>query len=596
MVSTAIASKIPPDRASRDPAVSGEAVGRARSLEPRILRRAREPRIDERKQQRAKQKEERHARGLAADRLLVPIPKSLVEPLVLSAPEFGEWGRDLALIRLPDLVARDIRKVKAFYNVDRRRPSSGERPQYESGVWAVLGAPGEQSEFGEREAVLKISLFASVVASAQIRYGFDYVDLSYIHEDRPDLPRSYGGISGSGLWRLPISRAESAAIVWNGEMHLEGVAFYQNNLETKRIEVDPDREPLVAKLFEWYARGNVSLKEVTTRAFGAGLNHPRSGRRMTKSEIHRMLRNPIYYGDFLWKGTLYRGSHEPLISKELFDAVQAVFDQANRPRYGKHQHAFMGLLTCGRCGCAITGEVQKGRYVYYHCTGFRGRCGNTYVRDEELSRLFEDVVRRVQIPVEIADWIADALRESQDDKERFHRTAVMHLQQQYLSVQSKLDRAYEDRLAGQDHGRVVGQEVGEAIRRETGRHEKASHDYSVTGSKILELAKNAHNLFIRQNSREQSRLLKTLLSNCTFDRGSLSATYTKPFDLLVRATKTEIGWEAGIRTPITWSRATCPTVERPPNRRLRPARGAGGKSAEGRPPSASERGWGPAST
>ena len=26
-----------------------------------------------------------------------------------------------------------------------------------------------------------------------------------------------------------------------------------------------------------------------------------------------------------------------------------------------------------------------------------------------------------------------------------------------------------------------------------------------------------------------------------------------------------IGWEAGIRTPITWSRATCPTVERPPS-------------------------------
>ena len=26
-----------------------------------------------------------------------------------------------------------------------------------------------------------------------------------------------------------------------------------------------------------------------------------------------------------------------------------------------------------------------------------------------------------------------------------------------------------------------------------------------------------------------------------------------------------IGWEAGIRTPIPWSRATCPTVERPPS-------------------------------
>ena len=170
---------------------------------------------------------DRFALSLEADRLLVPIQTSLVEPIVLSGPEFGEWGPDLALIRIPDLVARDIRQVKAFYNVDKRRPSAAKPPDYASGVWAVLGAPEEQSTFGEKEAVLKISLFASVVASAQVRDGFDYVDLSYFHEDRPDLPRSYGGISGSGLWRLPISRAEGGAIEWNGELHLEGVAFYQ---------------------------------------------------------------------------------------------------------------------------------------------------------------------------------------------------------------------------------------------------------------------------------------------------------------------------------------------------------------------------------
>ena len=59
------------------------------------------------------------------------------------------------------------------------------------------------------------------------------------------------------------------------------------------------------------------------------------------------------------------------------------------------------------------------------------------------------------------------------------------------------------------------------------------YDYAVTGSKILELAKSAHNLFIQQNSQDQARLLKTLVSNCTFDRGSLLATYRKRFDLLV---------------------------------------------------------------
>jgi site-specific DNA recombinase len=144
-----------------------------------------------------------------------------------------------------------------------------------------------------------------------------------------------------------------------------------------------------------------------------------------------------------------RGSHEPLVSRELFDAVHDVFEQANRPKYTKHRHAFAaGLLTCALCGCTITAERKKQRYVYYHCTGFKGRCRNTYVREEELSQQFEEVVGRIQIPGEVADVIAETLRTSQADKERFHRTAVMQLQQRYLSVQNKLDRAYDDRLGG----------------------------------------------------------------------------------------------------------------------------------------------------
>jgi hypothetical protein len=103
----------------------------------------------------------------------------------------------------------------------------GAAVHYATGLWAVLGAPAEQSSFGEKEAVLKISLLASIVAAAHTRDGFDYVDLSYFHEGRPDLPQSYGGVSGSGLWRLPISRDGDGAIVWNGEVHLEGVAFFQ---------------------------------------------------------------------------------------------------------------------------------------------------------------------------------------------------------------------------------------------------------------------------------------------------------------------------------------------------------------------------------
>jgi len=75
-----------------------------------------------------------------------------------------------------------------------------------------------------------------------------------------------------------------------------------------------------------------------------------------------MLRNPIYIGDFLWLGKVHRGSHTALVSRDVFDQVQRVLGGTTRPR-SKRRHAFMGLLTCAKCGCAMTAELKKGKYV-----------------------------------------------------------------------------------------------------------------------------------------------------------------------------------------------------------------------------------------
>jgi hypothetical protein len=57
-------------------------------------------------------------------------------------------------------------------------------------------------------------------------------------------------------------------------------------------------------------------------------------------------------------------------------------------------------------------------------------------------------------------------------------------------------------------------------------------------NKILELARKAEFLYKSQEPAVQRRLLETVLSNCTFDRGTLCPTYSKPFDLLVRGNET----------------------------------------------------------
>lgn len=75
----------------------------------------------------------------------------------------------------------------------------------------------------------------------------------------------------------------------------------------------------------------MSLKALVARARAIRLMHPRGNRRLHKSDIHRMLQNPIYYGEFIWLGKRYQGSHEPLVTRDTFEQVQTVL---RRPRNG----------------------------------------------------------------------------------------------------------------------------------------------------------------------------------------------------------------------------------------------------------------------
>ena len=319
---------------------------------------------------------------------------------------------------------------------------------------------------------------------------------------------------------------------------------YVNDLKTHRIDVDPVRAPLIAELFERYASGRYSTSALAAHGHAIGLSHARSGRRMMKGEIHRILQNPIYCGEFIWLGKRYHGSHQPLITREIFDQVQAVLHRKPRARYPKQQHAFMGLLTCARCGCSMTAEKKKGKYVYYRCTGYHGRCGNAYIREEQLAVLLGTVLTPIQITPAIADDIAAALRASDTDGDQHHRERVRQLEQRHHAITAKLDRGYEDYASGRisaDFWTRKSQEWEAELRGVTGeraRCEQPRRHVAAGALQILELAKQAEFLYQTQAPPEQRRLLETVLSNCTFDRGTLCPTYSKPFDLLVRGNET----------------------------------------------------------
>jgi hypothetical protein len=115
----------------------------------------------------------------------------------------------------------------------------------------------------------------------------------------------------------------------------------------KIIATDPTIASLIAKLFEWYARGDISLKEAARKAHGAGLPYPRSGAKVPVSTIHTILRNRLYTGWFEWNGKLIRGKHEALVPVELWERVQGVLDGrfAKKAKRDRLDFAFSGLIT-----------------------------------------------------------------------------------------------------------------------------------------------------------------------------------------------------------------------------------------------------------
>jgi len=319
----------------------------------------------------------------------------------------------------------------------------------------------------------------------------------------------------------------------------------------KIIATDRAVAPIVSKLFEWYATGQYSLKEVAQKARDAGFIYRRTGARVPTSAVHTILRNRLYTGQFEWNGKLVQGRHQPLVSLELWERVQGILDgrNATKAKRGKHDFAFSGLIACVKCGCSVVGEIKKQRYVYYHCTGYADKCRESpascrrrHVREEVLEQKFTELLGRLRFDDEVLDWVRESLHASQADERREHEEAIRRLQAEHKRLGDRINAMYLDKLDGRvdaaffDKMSTQWREEQSCCLREIARHESAEQSYMDEGMQILELARNAQKLFERQEPREKRRLLNFVLSNCTWEDGEVVAIFRQPFDLLAETT------------------------------------------------------------
>ncbi len=142
--------------------------------------------------------------------------------------DWGPLGPDLAFVRIPDPspFLSGLKQKKSFWDLSRK--GVAERPVVltEKTPIALYGAVAEKTRITGDTITLEAFLFYGASPRTFEQGGYDYVDMRSKRSLQPEIPESFGGVSGGGLWHFDVARYP------NGEFeaarfHLSGVAFYQ---------------------------------------------------------------------------------------------------------------------------------------------------------------------------------------------------------------------------------------------------------------------------------------------------------------------------------------------------------------------------------
>lgn len=223
---------------------------------------------------------------------------------------------------------------------------------------------------------------------------------------------------------------------------------YRNDPITKGLVIHDNERALIIRAFDLFATGHYALNEVRRMLNTEGFRTA-SGTELNKSLIERIIKNPFYMGVMLSHGKYYVGTHEPIVSKALYDQAQAVLNGTTRPKSQTLSFPLRGILRCATCTCQYTASLKKG-HTYYYCTNGKGSCGAhaRYLRSEPATNLVADALEKVRIDRNLIEIMADAKRELYADAYSYTETIQKRLQGQIDTLEKQEIKLFEDSSTG----------------------------------------------------------------------------------------------------------------------------------------------------
>lgn len=230
---------------------------------------------------------------------------------------------------------------------------------------------------------------------------------------------------------------------------------------TKLSMATPDKERArhITWAYEQRALGH-TFEEIANGMNTRGYRS-RKGRKMTQSNLERILKHPFYMGLMVSYGLEIEGRHEPIVGKELWYRVQSVGKQKsiNNGRRILLNPLFplRRFVYCHPCKQNMTGSAPQGRlkkhYEYYHhhnpaCSVARN------IKKSDLENMFRERLNQLKPKPEylalVKAVVLDVWKERIDKHLRDHRIssqqieALMQEKSNLLELKRKNPNLYSD--------------------------------------------------------------------------------------------------------------------------------------------------------
>lgn len=160
------------------------------------------------------------------------------------------------------------------------------------------------------------------------------------------------------------------------------------------LEAVPQEAEIIRLIFEMYLNGK-GTKYIANELNRMGVK-PQKSQYWENSSIKKILGNPIYCGFVGWKtksngGTLYKGIHEPIISEDIFNAVQS--KRKSNPAAQVHSDSrlmnyYHNVIFCRNCGHQMKRRIiTESGYEHLYCTYSQCRGVTVSAPFREIDRL-----------------------------------------------------------------------------------------------------------------------------------------------------------------------------------------------------------------